>query len=208
MDTPPPDNTGIPRAARAARANPRVAHDVPRVARAIDAVTGGIGRAVSWLTLAMVLVGSFNAVARYLGRYLGVHLSSNSYLELQWYLFSIMFLLGAAYVLREDAHVRVDVLYGRVSARAQSIINILGTLFLLVPFSAFVLWVSTPVVRNSWRIRESSPDPGGLPRYPLKAMILVCFGLLLLQAVSQLIKEIHKLRHGPVPHDAQPPEHV
>jgi TRAP-type mannitol/chloroaromatic compound transport system permease small subunit len=179
-----------------------------RIARAIDSLTGAIGRAVAWLALLMVLIGAFNAVARYLGRFLGVHLSSNAYLELQWYLFSIMFLLGAAYVLREDAHVRVDVLYGRVSARTQSIINILGTLFLLIPFSAFVLWVSTPVVRSSWRIREMSPDPGGLPRYPLKAMILVCFALLLLQALAQLIRETHSLRHGPEPHETGPPEHV
>jgi TRAP-type mannitol/chloroaromatic compound transport system permease small subunit len=94
-----------------------------------------------WL---MVLVGAFNAVARYLGRFLGVHLSSNAYIELQWYLFSLVFLLGAAWVLREDAHVRVDVLYARVTARTQAIIDILGTLLLLVPFSAFVLWVSRP----------------------------------------------------------------
>jgi TRAP-type mannitol/chloroaromatic compound transport system permease small subunit len=179
-----------------------------RVAAAIDRLTGAIGRAAAWITLAMVLIGAFNAIARYLGRYLGVHLSSNAYLELQWYLFSIMFLLGAAYVLREDAHVRVDVLYGRVTARAQGIINILGTLLLLIPFSAFILWVSTPVVRSSWRIREMSPDPGGLPRYPLKAMILVCFALLLLQAVSKLIRDVHTLRNGAVPDPPSPPEHV
>jgi TRAP-type mannitol/chloroaromatic compound transport system permease small subunit len=179
-----------------------------RIARAIDRLTGGIGRVVAWLALVMVLIGAFNAIARYLGRFLGVHLSSNAYLELQWYLFSIMFLLGAAYVLREDAHVRVDVLYSRVSGRTQSIINILGTLLLLVPFSVFVIWVSLPVVRTSWRIRELSPDPGGLPRYPLKAMIIVCFALLLLQAVAELIREVHRLRHGAPHEETQPPEHV
>jgi TRAP-type mannitol/chloroaromatic compound transport system permease small subunit len=167
-----------------------------RVSAAIDHVTGIVGRAAAWLALAMVLIGAFNAVARYLGRYIGVNLSSNAYLELQWYLFSMLFLLGAAWALRENAHVRVDVLYSRLSTRAQSLINILGTLLLLVPFSAFVLWVSSPVVRSSWRIREGSPDPGGLPRYPLKALILVCFALLLLQAVSELIKEVHRFRHG------------
>jgi TRAP-type mannitol/chloroaromatic compound transport system permease small subunit len=178
------------------------------VAGAIDRLTGAIGRTVAWLTLAMVLIGAFNATARYLGRFLGVHLSSNAYLELQWYLFSVTFLLGAAYVLREDAHVRVDVLYGRVSARTRSIIDILGTLLLLIPFSTFVLWVSLPVVRSSWRIREMSPDPGGLPRYPLKAMILVCFALLLLQAVAQLIRGVDALRYGTQRHGADPPEHV
>jgi TRAP-type mannitol/chloroaromatic compound transport system permease small subunit len=167
-----------------------------RVAAAIDRLTGAVGRTAAWLALAMVLIGAFNATARYLGRYLGIHLSSNAWLELQWYLFSVLFLLAAAWVLREDSHVRVDVIYGRVSARTQAVINIAGTLLLLVPFSAFVLWVSNPVVRSSWQIREGSPDPGGLPRYPLKALILVCFALLLLQAVSELIKEVHRFRAG------------
>jgi TRAP-type mannitol/chloroaromatic compound transport system permease small subunit len=167
-----------------------------RIAAAIDRVTGMIGVAVSWLALVMVLIGAFNAVARYLGRYIGINLSSNVYLELQWYLFSMLFLLGAAWVLREDAHVRVDVLYGRVSVRTRSLINIVGTVLLLMPFCGFVLWVSGPVIRNSWIIREGSPDPGGLPRYPLKALIIVCFALLMLQAVSELIKEVHRFRHG------------
>jgi TRAP-type mannitol/chloroaromatic compound transport system permease small subunit len=165
-----------------------------RVSAAIDRVTGAVGRAAAWLALVMVLVGAFNAVARYLGRYVGVNLSANVYLELQWYLFSMLFLLGAAWALRENAHVRVDVMFARLSERGQSLINILGTLLLLVPFCTFVLWVSVPVVRSSWIIREGSPDPGGLPRYPLKAMILVCFVLLLLQAVSELIKEVHRFR--------------
>jgi TRAP-type mannitol/chloroaromatic compound transport system permease small subunit len=190
MDTPPPDRAGAPRAERA-----------------IDALTGVIGRAASWLVLAMVLIGAFNAVARYLGRYLGIHLSSNTWLELQWYLFSLVFLLGGAYVLREDRHVRVDVLYSRVSGRVQRIINIAGTIVLLVPFSTFVLWVSWPIVRSSWRVRELSPDPGGLPRYPLKAMILVCFALLLLQAAAILIREVRRLRQ-PAHDEPQPPEHV
>jgi TRAP-type mannitol/chloroaromatic compound transport system permease small subunit len=165
-----------------------------RVARAIDRLTGGVGRAVSWLALLMVLIGAFNASARYLGRFLGVHLSSNAYLELQWYLFSTLFLLAAAWVLREDRHVRVDVLFGRLPVRARAIIDIAGTVLLLIPFTAFVIWASLPAVRSSWLIREGSPDPGGLPRYPLKALILVGFALLLLQAVSQLIRQAHVLR--------------
>jgi TRAP-type mannitol/chloroaromatic compound transport system permease small subunit len=102
-----------------------------------------------------------------------------------------MFLLGAAYVLREDAHVRVDVLFGRLSARGRAIINIAGTLLLLMPFSAFMLWVSVPVVRSVVADPRGLAGPGGLPRYPLKAMILVCFALLLLQAVAELIRRIH-----------------
>lgn len=167
-----------------------------RVSAFIDRVNAGIGRAVAWLVLVMVVIGAFNAVVRYLGRFIGVDLSSNAYLELQWYLFSMVFLLGAAWVLREDAHVRVDVLFSRVSARTQSLINIIGTLILMIPFCAFVLWVSIPIVRSSWSIREGSSDPGGLPRYPLKALIIVCFALLLLQAASELIKEVHRFRTG------------
>lgn len=179
-----------------------------RVSSAIDRVTGAVGRAAAWLALVMVIVGAFNAIARYLGRYVGINLSSNAYLELQWYLFSMLFLLGGAWVLRENAHVRVDVLYSRLTARGQSVINIIGTVLMLVPFSVFVLWVSSPVVRNSWSIREGSPDPGGLPRYPLKALILVCFALLLLQAVSELIKEVYRFRHGDEPAAAAERHHL
>jgi TRAP-type mannitol/chloroaromatic compound transport system permease small subunit len=166
-----------------------------RLSSAIDRLNGSIGALVSWLVLLMVLTSAFNAVARYAGRFLGVNLSSNAYLEAQWYLFSLVFLLGAAHALQRDAHVRVDVLFGRFPERVRRWVNILGTLLLLVPFSGFVLWASWPVVRNSWRIRELSPDPGGLPRWPLKPFILVCFVLLLLQAVSELIKELRALRH-------------
>ena len=163
------------------------------LAWAIDRATSAIGRVVSWLVPAMVLIGAYNAVARYLGRFLGVNLSSNLYLELQWYLFSLIFLVGGAYALRENAHVRVDVLYGRLGRRARAAIDCAGTLLLLAPFCIFILWVSWPSVRNSWVVREGSPDPGGLPRYPLKAVILVAFALLLVQALSELLKNLRPL---------------
>lgn len=165
-----------------------------RLASAIDRFTGSIGKLVSWLVVLMVLLSAFNAVARYLGRYLGQNLSSNAYLEAQWYLFSLVFLLGAAYTLQKDAHVRVDVLFARFPVRVRRWINIVGTLLLLAPFSVFVLWTSWPVIRNSWVIHETSPDPGGLPRWPLKPFILICFVLLLIQGVSELMKEIKALR--------------
>jgi TRAP-type mannitol/chloroaromatic compound transport system permease small subunit len=164
------------------------------VARAIDRLTDKIGTMVSWLVVLMVLIGAYNAVARYLGRFLGANLSSNLYLELQWYLFSVLFLLGAAYALKKDSHVRVDVLTSRLSDTWRAWINILGTILFLIPFSGFAIWLSWPAVRNSWVVRETSPDPGGLPRYPLKALILVCFALLVLQGGAELIKEIAKLR--------------
>ena len=164
--------------------------------RLIDRVTDGLGRFVSWLALVMILIGAYNALVRYLGRFTGTSLSSNLYLELQWYLFSVLFLLGAGYGLKEDAHVRVDVVYGRLRRRAKAWINVAGAVLMMIPFSVFVLQVSWPSVSNSWSIRESSPDPGGLPRYPLKAIIIVAFVLLLLQGVAELIKDIGFLRSG------------
>ena len=142
----------------------------------------------------MVLVGAFNTLARYLGPRFGLQLSSNAYLELQWYLFSLLFLLGGAWASQRDRHVRVDVLYSRWSGRTRAWIDILGTAFLLIPFALAGLWLSWSPIRASWAVREGSPDPGGLPRYPIKAVILVAFALLLVQAVANLIHHIAALR--------------
>jgi TRAP-type mannitol/chloroaromatic compound transport system permease small subunit len=158
-------------------------------ARAVDRLNDGVYAAIKWLTLLMILVGAYNALARYATRYTGVALSSNALFEAQWYMFSLIFLLGAAYGLNRDAHVRVDVLYSRLSARARAWIDILGTTFFLIPFCVMMLVTSYPAVRNSWAVREGSPDPGGLARYPIKTVILVCFALLLLQALALLVKK-------------------
>lgn len=149
----------------------------------------------------MILIGAFNAFARYATRLTGFSLASNAYLDLQWYLFSLVFLLGAGYGFERDAHVRVDVLFGRLGARARAWVDLLGTVFFLGPFCVVMLWVSWPAVRASWVVREASPDPGGLPRYPIKAVILVGFALLLLQGVSHVIKQVLILRGdaGPRP---------
>lgn len=172
-----------------------------RVAAGIDRFNEWTGRLVYWLTLGMVLIGAYNALVRYLGRFTGLNLSSNTYIELQWYMFSIVFLLGAAYTLRHDAHVRVDVLYGRLSARGRAWINVLGTVLFLIPFCLFVLWTSWPTVRNAWAVLEQSPDPGGLPRYPIKTLIPLAFVLLMLQGVALLIRQVAILR-GMAPADA------
>lgn len=165
-----------------------------RVAQAVDRVNEGVGQAMGWMVLAMVLIGAYNTVVRYLGRYLGTNLSSNAYLELQQYLFSLVFLLGAAYALRRGVHVRVDLLYSRLGERGRAWIDLLGTLLLLLPFAIFTLYVSWPAVRNSWAVWEVSPDPGGLPRYPIKSVILVAFVLLILQGISELVKCWARLR--------------
>lgn len=180
---------------------PRAPGLLGAVPRAIDRVSGVVGRAVLWLVAVMVAIGAYNAVARYLNRFTDADLASNAYLEAQWYLFSLVFLLGAAYALREDAHVRVDVLYGRLGTRGRAWIDLAGTLLFLIPFCVLMLWVSWPSVAASWRVREVSPDPGGLPRYPVKAVILVAFALLLLQGVSQALKQVALLRGA-----APPPE--
>ena len=159
-----------------------------RCARTVDRLNGWLGRAVAWMALVMILVGAFNAIARYLGRFLGRDLSANTYIELQWYLFSAVFLLGAAHTLKRDQHVRVDVLYGRLSARGKAWVDLGGTLLFLVPFCLFMMWVAGPYVASSIEVREGSPDPGGLARYPIKALIPVSFGLLLLQGLAEAVR--------------------
>ncbi|MEM8961587.1 MAG: TRAP transporter small permease subunit [Acidobacteriota bacterium] len=165
-----------------------------RWAAAVDRLSERLGALVGWLTLGMVLIGAFNAIARYVGRFIGHNLSSNLFIELQWYLFSVVFLLGASYALRRSAHVRVDVLYGRLSRRARAWIDILGTVLFLLPFCITGIFLSWPTVRNSWAVREVSPDPGGLARYPIKTLILVAFALLVLQGLAELVKHIETLR--------------
>ncbi len=165
-----------------------------RLAAWIERANENVGRFTAWLVLVMTLVGAYNAVVRYLGRHLGANLSSNAYIELQWYLYSLIFLLGAAYTLKHNAHVRVDVFYGRVTQRMRAWINLLGTALFLLPFSVLTLWLSWPSVRNSWIVREGSPDPGGLPRYPIKSVILVAFVLLVLQGIAEIIRNVAILR--------------
>lgn len=165
-----------------------------RAAHAYDRLSERLGGLVGWLALLMVLVGAYNAVVRYLGRFMGWSLSSNAYIELQWYLFSIVFLFGASYTMLRDRHVRVDVLYGRVSQAWRDRIDLAGTFLLMLPFTLYVLWVSIPSVRNSWAVRETSSDPGGLSRYPIKAALLVSFGLLALQGLSEAMKIVGRLR--------------
>lgn len=165
-----------------------------RAADLIDRLSETIGRAMYWLVLGMVVLGAFNAVARYLDRFTGIGLSSNTYIELQWYFFSMVFLLGAAYTLKHDAHVRVDVMYGRLGPRGKAWINIAGVLLFLIPFCVLMIAVSVPAVMNSWAVLEMSPDPGGLPRYPIKTIIPISFILLILQGISMLVRQITLLR--------------
>lgn len=166
-----------------------------------------MGRGIAWLTLAMVVVGVWNTLARWAGRTIGVDLASNGLIEAQWYMFSLLFLLGAAHTLREGGHVRVDVLFSRMSKRRQAIVDLVGTIVFLIPFCFASLWFSWPSVAESWNIGEMSPDPGGLPRYPLKAVVPVAFVMLIVQGISEIGKRILVLAgHGPTEVEEREPD--
>lgn len=165
-----------------------------RLSHWINALNDRVGRALSWLTLLMVLLGVYNATTRKLSHAIGVDLSSNTYIEAQWYLYSLVFLWAAAYALRHNVHVRVDVIFERLSARGKAWVDLLGTLLFLVPFCLLMIWVSLPYVHASWSVLEQSPDPGGLPRYLIKTAIPIAFVLLLLQAFSQVVRLVATLR--------------
>jgi len=167
-----------------------------RLADAIDRTNEWIGRAVAWLGLAAVLVCTANAVARYT-----LNLASNAWLELQWYLNSAVFLLIASWALKRNEHVRIDVIVGRLSPKAQAWIEILGTVFMLLPAVAIIAWYSWPSLVNSWQIGEYSSDPGGLIRWPVRIIIPIAFSLLGLQGLSEVIKRVAFLR-GLLPADA------
>jgi len=159
-----------------------------RLSAWIDTLIELIGRSLNWIVSLMILIGFLNVVLRYIGRFFGRTLTSNAYIEAQWYLFSILFFLGFGYILKHNLNVRVDFLYAGWSPKRRAWIDFLGTLLFLIPFSILGIYVTLNPVLFSWRFKEISPDADGLPRYPIKAMIIVAFVLLLLQAISQAIK--------------------
>jgi TRAP-type mannitol/chloroaromatic compound transport system permease small subunit len=158
-------------------------------ARAIDAVNERIGRIACWLTLVVVLVATANAILRY-----GFRLGSNAFLEVQWYMFALIFLFGAAFTLARGGHVRVDVLYGRQTPQRQAWIDIIGGLLFFLPTTIALTVLSLPMVISSIEVWERSPDVGGLARWPIKLAIPVAFSLLSLQGVSEIIKRVAFLR--------------
>lgn len=167
-----------------------------RWATAIDRFNSCVGRLASVLVLLMLMVGVWNVVGRHLGLLLGRNLSSNRLIEIQWYLFAAAFLLGGAWTLQRNGHVRVDVLQNRWGARRQTMANLVGTLLFLLPFCLLMLASSWGAVQFSWHILEQSPDPGGLPRYPLKSILPLSFFLLALQGVAEMIHNLDALRSG------------
>ena len=167
------------------------------LSRAIDLLNQFVGRSVYWLVLASVLVSAANASVRYL-----LSTSSNAWLEIQWYLFSAVFLLCAGYTLLRNEHIRIDVVTGRFSARVHAWIDIVGTVFFLLPMAVIIMWLSFPMVLDSFVRHEMSGDAGGLVRWPVKVLIPLGFFLLALQGVSELIKRIAFLA-GRIPNPAE-----
>ena len=156
-----------------------------RVSGAIDALNDRVGHLVYWAVLAAVLVSAANALTRY-----AFDLSSNAWLELQWYLFSAVFLLAAAYTLRHNEHVRIDLLYSRLSARGRAWIDLLGGLFFLLPMALVILVLSWPALVESIVRNEYSSDAGGLLRWPARLLVPVGFLLLVLQGMSEILKRV------------------
>ncbi len=156
--------------------------------RLIDQLNERIGRIVMWGVLIATLIATGNALSR---RFLGE--GSNAWLEAQWYLFAALILLGAGYTLKHNGHVRIDIIHQRLSARTQAWIDLLGGLFFLLPFAGLLAWLSWPLLMESLRINEMSPDAGGLVRWPVKLLLPLGFALLFLQGISEIIKRIRIL---------------
>jgi len=155
-----------------------------------DKINDRLGSATSWLVLVLILVITYDVIVRYL-----FQTSSVAMQELEWHLFAIIFLLSAGYTLKIDDHVRVDVFYSRFSVKKQAWINLLGSLFFLIPFCVILIVASENFVLISFGVGETSPDAGGLPaRYILKAFIPVSFFFLLLQGIAILFKSIIKIK--------------
>jgi len=170
------------------------------LSRAIDTLNEHVGRLTYWLILAAVLISAGNAVVRY-----SINMSSNAWLEIQWYLFSFVFLFCAGYTLLHNQHVRIDVISGQLSGRARAWIDIFGTVFFLMPMAIAIMWLSWPVFLDAYRSGEVSTNAGGLTVWPGRLMLPLGFFLLILQGISELIKRVAFLR-GVIPDPAEKDE--
>ena len=159
------------------------------LSRIIDRLNERVGQAFYWLVLVTVLISAANAIVRKVFNY-----SSNGLLEIQWYFFSAIFLFLAGYTLLRNEHVRIDVISSRLSKRAQTWIDILGTLFFLLPMAILLMWLSWPVFVDAYQRNEVSTNAGGLIIWPARLLVPVGFFLLVAQGVSELIKRIAFLR--------------
>lgn len=157
--------------------------------RGIDRFTALLGRGVAWLILVAVLVSAGNAIVRK-----AFDLSSNAWLELQWYLFGAVFLLAAAWTLQKNEHVRIDVVSSRLGIRTRIWIDLICHTLFLMPFVIMMAWLSWPFFWRSWTTGEQSMNAGGLILWPAKLLVLLGFVVLTFQGVSEIIKAIARLR--------------
>jgi len=171
----------------------------------VDALNGRVGRAIMWLILAAVFLSAGNAIARKAFR-----IGSNALIDMQWYLFSGVFLLGAGYVFMKNIHVRIDFVSSRLTPRARSWVDIIGIIVFLLPFCWIVILMSWPLFFNAWKSGEMSQNAGGLIRWPVYLLMPIGMFLLLIQSISELIKRFAFLRGlipDPLAHvqEEQPP---
>jgi TRAP-type mannitol/chloroaromatic compound transport system permease small subunit len=168
-------------------------HALLRLSSVIDAANARIGRWAAWLILIAVLVSAANATVRKV-----FDTSSNAWLELQWILFSVVFLLCAPWTLRDNEHIRIDILNNMMPQRLRNLIDIVGHAFFLLPLCTVLVLTGIPFFLRSWEINEQSSNAGGLPQWPTKSLVMIGFGLLFLQGLSELIKRI-AINRGLIP---------
>lgn len=183
------------------------------LSRLVDAVNGFVGKNVSWLILAAVLVSTYNALMRYMGEVLPANFplprASNALLELQWYLFGTVFMLAAAYTLLQNEHIRIDIISSRLTKRTRDWIDLVCHIIMLMPFAFLMVWLAWPWFWRAYTTGEISANAGGLTIWPAKLLVLIGFAMLSLQAVSETIKRAAVLMgmiDDPMPQHHLPPE--
>ena len=159
------------------------------LSRAIDRASEVIGKSVMWLILVAIIISAINAVIRKV-----FNTSSNAWLEAQWYLFGAAFLLAASYTLKQNEHIRIDIVYGMFSRRRQHWIDLFGHVFFLLPFVVLMAWMLVPYAWQAYKIGQVSTNAGGLLIWPARALLAAGFLLLIAQAVSEIIKKIAVMR--------------
>ena len=158
----------------------------------LEKIIKKIGDTCSWLSFILVILISLDVFLRYVFNF-----SSASLYELEWHMFAVIFMIGSSLTLQKDEHVRVDVFYNKFSDKGKNIINLIGNIIFLLPFSLVIFYTSIPFVEDSFRVLESSPDPGGLPfRFFIKAIIPISFLLLALQGILNVYKNLKNLQDG------------
>jgi len=158
-------------------------HSLQVFSRAVDAMNAAFGKVADWMVLLSCAISAGNAFVRY-----GVSYSSNAWLEVQWYLFAGMVMLGASYTLFRNEHVRVDLVYGNISERARIWVDVFGIILFLLPATVLLAWMTWPFFLDSLVRNEGSPNAGGLLRWPVKILVPIGFLLLTLQGLSEIIK--------------------